>query len=328
MRSRFFVLSIIFHAIALCVLIFQVETSEHAQPQDPSKNSLQVRSLSERDLQKEMAKALESQDQQIAQGDDSLKSPKAPEKPNEKIYLSKNNQVVDHNTRAARFGKYKNVLKEGVLNPSDSKQASASPDKTSNPKSAALKKLFQLAPSEKDLEQTQSATAKTGRVRVASDRPQSQGRSPAGEGLSATDDYLEGVEIGANTLLNAKEFTFYSFYERIREKLAYEWNQNLASELNRLAVQGNVLGFDRRTKVEVQLDPKGQLTGLRVIGSSGLDELDRAATNAFKMASPFPNPPQGMIENKKVVSIRWDFVVIADADTGFRVEVKRSPAGF
>ena len=145
-----------------------------------------------------------------------------------------------------------------------------------------------------------------------------------GEGYSASDDYLENVAVGTQTLLNAKEYKFYGFYERIRERLTDYWYNMLTAEIDGLMQSGRLFaGGDRETQVLVKLDARGQLQSVNVIGSSGIDVLDRAATNAFKSAAPFPNPPSGMIESDKSVNVRWDFVVMANDLHGYQVRVRR-----
>jgi protein TonB len=194
--------------------------------------------------------------------------------------------------------------------------------------------LFKLAPSSRDTEQSQSLVNKTGRLRnPAMIAPETGATKTAaaggdGEGQSATDDYLKDVAVGANTLLNTQEFKFYSFYERIRQRLANEWNQRLNSELDQLFAAGTSIDSDKRTKVEVELDERGGLKRVRVVGSSGIEGLDRAATMAFQYAAPFPNPPTDMIEKDRSVRIRWDFVVVADAGNRIHFELRRAPSGF
>jgi len=47
---------------------------------------------------------------------------------------------------------------------------------------------------------------------------------------------------------------------------------------------------------------------VRIIGTSGIKELDDAAIESFNEAGPFPNPPKGMIRNGRV-TLEWGFVV-------------------
>ena len=68
---------------------------------------------------------------------------------------------------------------------------------------------------------------------------------------------------------------------------------------------------DRITRVLITLDRNGTLVSIKIIGESGIGELDAAAVDAFRSASPFPHPPQGMIETDGNIHIRWDFILEA-----------------
>ena len=96
----------------------------------------------------------------------------------------------------------------------------------------------------------------------------------------------------------------------------------LAAEITKVLSKGENLNYDRITKLEVHLNSAGELKGLKVIGSSGFEELDRAATDAFQNAAPFPNPPAGMIQGSELMPIRWDFVVI-NQPQGIQVKVRQ-----
>jgi hypothetical protein len=216
-------------------------------------------------------------------------------------------------------------LKEGIAPTPSAEESKSAAKKTSSENGASsqeLKNLLTLSPQKKDLEQNERAMLKTGRtrgpasLRAPDDSSNASAKTPSGQ-VSATDDYLEDVAIGVNTLLNTKEFVFYSFYERIREKLNHTWRLELDNKLEQIFARGQNLNYDRKTKVEVNLDSGGQIK-------------DQAAVNAFRQAAPFPNPPKGMLDNANdKVSLRWDFVVIA-GDSGPRVkmEVRRAPANF
>jgi len=344
MLRRSFGSSLALHLLALGAFIFgEVATFRNTKFQSPV-GALEVSTLTDAQLgtliQKHKERLNPNAEKIIVQSDDRIKNNKKAEDylSAEKIYLSKSDNVVDRNTRAAKVDKFKNVLKQGseegaekgdnaVTQNSPSSEANevnevANHQNTSAPSNSEITNLFKLAPQLKDLEQQARLSSKTGHTRGPA--------SIKGEGESATDDYLEGVAVGVNTLLNTKEFVFYSFYERIREKLSHTWRTQLSHEMDQVFANGRTLGFDRKTKIQIELDPRGQLKNVKLLGSSGVNELDRAAINAFKMAAPFPNPPKGMVDDTgSFVAIKWDFVVLADAGAPtVKMEVRRSPAGF
>lgn len=316
MSVRSIALSLGFHLALLAFAIFWDAghpKSFNAPTVSATPKALQVRSLAEKDFRKELREALDATEAaklQIARTDESIKSEHAPDT-KEQIFLSGHNQAVDHNVRAARVGKFKNVLEEGVQDGG----VNTPPSEGASSPSPKLAKLLDIGPHARDIEAREALTAKTGLVR----KPASLGK-----GFSATDDYLPDVAIGANTLLNAREFKFYGFYERLREKLSDRWQSRLASAFQQVVNTDGTLDGEHITKVQVELDEHGALRHVTLIGSSGVAPFDRAATDAFREAAPFPNPPAGMIEGKGSVRIRWDFVVVASAEHGgISVQVRR-----
>ncbi len=59
----------------------------------------------------------------------------------------------------------------------------------------------------------------------------------------------------------------------------------------------------------ITLDSKGLLETVQVIGTSGLEDMDQSAVEAFRAAAPFPDPPVGIIDPDGKIRIRWDFVL-------------------
>ncbi|MBP7843627.1 MAG: TonB family protein [Proteobacteria bacterium] len=296
--------SLVGHLILFLLLVIQ-SLIKHEENYAPA-SAIEVKSVSEADFQKALKRELEanSKEKQIVQIDPSLKSEEAP---SEKAkYLSSHNQIADNETRAAKFGKFKNIFNQGNPNGGDQKKIS---------------QLLKITDStESPPKGREPASAPTGRLR----RPASED-GPKGEGESATDDYLQDVAIGAQTLLNAKEFKYYSFYARIREKLSETWQVKLREEIPLLQSQGHPISNQtRKTSIRVFLSPSGQLQKIQILEGSGLAGLDRAATDAFRQSAPFPNPPQGMIGDDGLVSIRWDFVLVADADQNVQFTIQRT----
>ena len=54
---------------------------------------------------------------------------------------------------------------------------------------------------------------------------------------------------------------------------------------------------------------------MKVVGESGLHDIDEAALEAFRAAEPFPNPPKGIVEKDGTIKIRWDFILEATRAT-------------
>lgn len=130
---------------------------------------------------------------------------------------------------------------------------------------------------------------------------------------SQSDDYLKDVNTGMQTLLSTREFVYYSYYARIKESIRQHWEPNVREKVKIIYRQGRNIASakDRITQVLVTLDAKGELIKVEVLSQSGVEALDSAAIEAFKAASPFPNPPKGMVESDGTIKIRWDFVLEA-----------------
>lgn len=135
-----------------------------------------------------------------------------------------------------------------------------------------------------------------------------------GGNLSATDDRLKGVDEGDRTILSTREFKFFSYYHRIKELLRQHWKPNVERKLTRMYEKGKVIGEDEMiTRLQVLLSPDGHITRISKVTSSGIEEIDEAAVDAFNRASPFPNPPKGMLDADGFVRINWDFILKTEA---------------
>ena len=134
----------------------------------------------------------------------------------------------------------------------------------------------------------------------------------AGPGeTAATSDHLRDLRPGAQTLLNTKEFAYFSFFQRVRGQLEQYWEPGLRHRLEQLYSRGRTLASDtdHSTRLTVVLNGDGTITRILVEHTSGLLDLDQAAVDAFNRAGPFPNPPRGLLERDGTVRIEWEFVL-------------------
>ena len=138
-----------------------------------------------------------------------------------------------------------------------------------------------------------------------------EGEQSAENPGSASNDYLKNVKDGDRTLLNTKEFVYFSYYRRIRERLEVAWNSKLRSTLDGYVYGGRRLANDKNyvTGVIVVLDRNGKIVGVKVLQRSGARDLDDAAVGAFNDAGPFPDPPAGLVDQNGQIQIRWDFIL-------------------
>jgi TonB family protein len=117
---------------------------------------------------------------------------------------------------------------------------------------------------------------------------------------------LEGVEQGDETLLNAREFKYATFFTRLYRAVGEQWNPERAYTLR--DPDGSTYPARAwRTRVHIRLDPDGQVKDLRVVSASGLDFLDQEAVRAVRAAAPFPNPPAAVVKDGEIDLGVWSF---------------------
>ncbi len=128
---------------------------------------------------------------------------------------------------------------------------------------------------------------------------------------AGTSDYLETVKPGSETMLNTREFAYFSFYQRVRRQLEQFWEPGLRERIRKIYDRGRQIASERdhSTRLLVVMDDKGIIKRVQVKNTSGVLDLDEAAIEAFNKAGPFPNPPRGMVESDGLVRVEWEFVL-------------------
>ncbi|MCB9094883.1 MAG: TonB C-terminal domain-containing protein [Halobacteriovoraceae bacterium] len=129
-------------------------------------------------------------------------------------------------------------------------------------------------------------------------------------GISSNNDFIEKLPLGEFSRLNTQEYQFYGFYFRIRQQLEDIWGVSLKEKAKMIFQQGRRLPASTNliTNLEITLDFKGKILKIKVMGTSGVKELDDAAIESFNEAGPFPNPPKELVKNG-LATIKWGFVV-------------------
>ncbi len=227
---------------------------------------------------------------QIVQQDEKSINEKAPEKD---YKLSKNNQDVLKETKAAKNGEFQN-RKNQVEAPKTPPQP--------KPQVAANKKqqlLNALKPTLFDSDFSEAKLAPPPKPALS------------GAEVSQNDDYLKDIAAGAETLLKTREFVYYSYYNRIKKKLRQHWEPRIKQKIVKILKKGRRIATtsDKITRLVITLDQQGHLKRIQVKNASGYNDLDDAAIEAFKAAAPFPNPPTGIVSSAGEVEIPWDFVL-------------------
>lgn len=119
-------------------------------------------------------------------------------------------------------------------------------------------------------------------------------------------DHIRDVPKGEETLLNSREFRYATFFNRVKRGVSNHWNPG--DVYMRRDPYGNIYGVkDRYTVLSVVLDNQGSLKDVSVAQSSGVGFLDDEAIHAFQGASPFPNPPRGLLEDDGHIRFQFGF---------------------
>ncbi len=121
-------------------------------------------------------------------------------------------------------------------------------------------------------------------------------------------DHIEDVTKGESTLLNSREFKYATFFNRVKRSVSQHWSPRVGEEYRRRDPYGNIYGVrDRRTLLDIWLDGQGELVDVEVAKSSGVQFFDDVAIQSFRDASPFPNPPAGLVEPDGRIYFQFGF---------------------
>ncbi len=226
-------------------------------------------------------------------------------------YLSRFNQKVLRETKAANTGKFQNASHQGIAPKADEKQL------------AQKEKAHQETQSQKTHSRLSPKTnfSDIGLPKMADLTPKFEWNK-AKTGLenpgptSQTDDHLKDIVTGGETILSSREFVYYAYYSRIKDRLRLYWEPKIKEKITRVFAEGRKIASDedRITKLIIVLDRTGRIVKVQVLGESGLKDLDDAAVEAFQAAAPFPNPPQGIVDTDGTIKIHWDFVIEANSN--------------
>lgn len=235
-------------------------------------------------------------------------------------FLSDRNQKADHETRARLTDDFRKKQGTGL----QSKQGSSHPPPTGSGKANVLDQS-DSATDVLDPNMKSKAGAKRDWKTLSL---KDLGISGHGGLEAATDDRVNGVDAGDETVLSTREFKYFSYYHRIKEMLRQYWKPNVERKLAMLWGKGKNLGEEEiTTKLLVLLDQNGTVQKISKLNSSGISDLDDAAIEAFQRAAPFPNPPKGIVDEDGFVRIRWDFILKTEAVPRIQFRNVGNPSG-
>lgn len=238
-----------------------------------------------------------SQKRQIVQSEDSESSEKKDD-----AFLSVKDRSFERQTVAKNI----DTFKRAALGNAASTQVAQKPE-AAKKKNPAMKDLklsdFGIAAGDPMPQQVARAPASDTKKGM-------ENGDPTAQGLSATNDYVQETTLGDFTHLNTVEYKHYGFFHRIRQKLEQFWGNSIQEKSLALFKSGRRMpaSQDLITSLQVTLNSRGEIVAVKILGASGVRELDDAAVESFNQAGPFPNPPKDLLVNGKA-TIEWGFVV-------------------
>jgi TonB family protein len=250
-------------------------------------------------------------------------SDKAPDKAK---FLSDRNTVVDKETVSRHAGNFPRVAPrpeagaEGKAQAQAPAQAKPPPPKDVQPggkdagkagrEGAAGDRVAMARPGEGLRKPELGESGQGGRRGEAADlsvSPEALSRIAGGPSL---DGVREGLPVGEETWLQAREFKYATFMNRMKSEIAQQWFPRVRDAQRQRDPDGSLYFYKERTVVlGLTIDVAGNVKDLSVLQSSSLEFFDRAAVSSVQAAQPFPNPPRGMFHDDGQVRIPFSFTM-------------------
>lgn len=214
------------------------------------------------------------------------------------VQTSKSNEVDDDSRSAALAGEFRNRVKKEtqarVIGPfQEGQSASGNGAKNSISKDGEKAELAHREDLESESEVGGDLSPKISDLMIL-------GRSP---------HYLsDKIEKGNQTVLNTDKVLYASFINRIAEEVYQPWVGHIQDALKILSGTGKKLENNIYvTKLNVAMDKHGEITGIQILSSCGVSNIDEAPKKAFWEAEPFPNPPLQLIDDDGFIRLNYEF---------------------
>ncbi|MFM8268576.1 MAG: energy transducer TonB [Pseudomonadota bacterium] len=116
------------------------------------------------------------------------------------------------------------------------------------------------------------------------------------------------IPFGNQTVLNTDKVRYASFINRIADEIYQPWVEAAERALRDFAVGHKKMEPNIYiTRLKVTLTSDGSVTGIQIMDSCGISELDEAPKKAFWNSEPFPNPPTQLVEKDGYVRLTYEF---------------------
>lgn len=138
-----------------------------------------------------------------------------------------------------------------------------------------------------------------------------EGQENNASASSQSNDYLKDIEEGMKTVVNTREFIYYSYYNQIRTAVQKHWTKNVHERVKIIHRDDRDIAetSSRVTRISVQIGGDGDIRDIQILRSSGNEFADGSAIKAFRDAQPFPKPPAELLESDNLIKIHWDFIL-------------------
>ncbi len=138
--------------------------------------------------------------------------------------------------------------------------------------------------------------------------PSGQGGLPT-PGVSTVGENLpKDIKIGSWTSLNTERYLFYTFFARVEERVRFHWERAVREAAEYIAPQ-KLYNHEWTTEIEVILNHLGHFERVVLHKKSGIDPFDLAAVNAFRIGSPYLNPPKELLQSDNRYHLKYSITV-------------------
>jgi len=283
----FFVcLSVMVHLLVAALLHPYWDVLTYIEPQ-PGRN-LPVTLIIQPPEPEETAEPEEEEPEYSGQIVDTPPDPEQ-EEPEEADYLAETNRTVEEETKTQEYRINPEVLAE-TFSQDDQLQFEDVMDlNVTEPSTGAQVGNDRFDPSENGrLASVPSPFTVTNRDGLQ--KPTVASSTEANRAGAPNNDLLN-EQIGDRVQLNTREFLYAGYINRIRRLVSFYWKQNV----DNIPRSEPLIKPQYTTVVNVTLDSSGSLESIEITRESGSDVVDNCIVDAFRIAGPFPNPPEQLI---------------------------------
>lgn len=134
------------------------------------------------------------------------------------------------------------------------------------------------------------------------------GNKRSEEGTKSSNKVIKRFRDTGDPLTDEKNI-YSTFYQRVKQRLNEIWQDRARDAVIEYYKKYKKKMPNRITVVEITLDKNGYVLSCKIISESGDIKLDDIALEAFRSARIFPNPPDELITDGKLV-FDWTFIII------------------